>query len=80
MNGIKILGMGRSVPARVVTNDDMARIVDTSDEWISSRTGIRTRHHCQGETHTQLCREAAQRPWSEPESGRRRWEPALWPQ
>lgn len=61
MNGIKILGMGRSVPARVVTNDDMARIVDTSDEWISSRTGIRTRHHCQGETHTQLCREAAQR-------------------
>ena len=48
MNGIKILGMGRSVPARVVTNDDMARIVDTSDEWISSRTGIRTRHHCQG--------------------------------
>lgn len=48
MNGIKILGMGRSVPARVVTNDDMARIVDTSDEWISSRTGIRTRHHCPG--------------------------------
>ena len=61
MNGIKILGMGRSVPAQVVTNDDMARIVDTSDEWITSRTGIRSRHHCRGETHTQLCREAAQR-------------------
>ena len=61
MNGIKILGMGRSVPAQVVTNDDMAQIVDTSDEWISSRTGIRSRHHCKGETHTQLCREAAQR-------------------
>ena len=42
MNGIKILGMGRSVPARVVTNDDMARIVDTSDEWISPQRSHQT--------------------------------------
>ena len=45
MNGIKILGTGHCVPAQVVTNDDMARMVDTSDEWISSRTGTRTGHH-----------------------------------
>lgn len=66
-------------PPQVVTNDDMARIVDTSDEWITSRTGIRSRHHCRGETHTQLCREAAQRALSGPESVRRRSAPALWP-
>lgn len=40
----KITGWGKYVPARVVTNDDLARMVDTSDEWITSRTGIRQRH------------------------------------
>ena len=59
MNGIKIVGTGHCVPAQVVTNDDMARMVDTSDEWISSRTGIRTRHHCRTETHTDLCLQSA---------------------
>jgi 3-oxoacyl-[acyl-carrier-protein] synthase-3 len=39
-----IMGVGGYLPARVVTNDDLARIVDTSDEWISARTGIRERH------------------------------------
>lgn len=36
-------GTGRYVPAKVVTNDDLAKIVDTSDEWIASRSGIRER-------------------------------------
>jgi 3-oxoacyl-[acyl-carrier-protein] synthase-3 len=58
-NGIKICGMGRAVPAHVVTNDDLARIVDTNDEWITTRTGIRRRHHCTDETLTGLCAEAA---------------------
>ena len=40
----KITGWGKYVPERVVTNDDLARIVDTSDEWIRTRTGIRERH------------------------------------
>ena len=44
MNGIKIIGSGSAVPDKVVTNDDLAQIVDTSDAWISERTGIRTRH------------------------------------
>jgi len=40
----RITGWGKYVPVRVVTNDDLAKIVETSDEWISSRTGIRERH------------------------------------
>jgi len=39
-----IKGVGGYLPARVVTNDDLAKIVDTSDQWISARTGIRERH------------------------------------
>ncbi len=38
-----ILGTGSAVPSKVVTNDDLAKIVDTSDEWITSRTGIKER-------------------------------------
>jgi 3-oxoacyl-[acyl-carrier-protein] synthase-3 len=40
----KITGLACYVPPRVVTNDDLAKIVETSDEWIRSRTGIRERH------------------------------------
>lgn len=43
MSGVKLVGTGSALPARRVTNDDMARMVDTSDEWISERTGIRER-------------------------------------
>ena len=39
-----ILGLGTYVPPRVVTNDDLTRWMDTSDEWIRERTGIRVRH------------------------------------
>ena len=38
MTGIRILSTGKAVPKKEVTNDDMARIVDTSDEWIKQRT------------------------------------------
>jgi 3-oxoacyl-[acyl-carrier-protein] synthase III len=41
--GSIIAGTGIAVPDRVVTNDDLARIMDTSDEWIASRTGVRER-------------------------------------
>ena len=59
MNGIKLRGTGRAVPAGVVTNDDLARRMDTSDEWITSRTGIKRRYRCATETHTDLCVRAA---------------------
>ena len=40
----RILGIGRYVPERIVTNDDLSKIMDTTDEWIQQRTGIRERH------------------------------------
>jgi 3-oxoacyl-[acyl-carrier-protein] synthase-3 len=42
-HGIRIAGLGAALPDRVVTNDEISRLVDTSDEWILSRTGIRER-------------------------------------
>ncbi len=39
-----VLGCGGYLPERVLTNDELAKIVDTSDEWITERTGIKTRH------------------------------------
>ncbi|MEV8427643.1 ketoacyl-ACP synthase III [Streptomyces sp. HUAS 31] len=44
MNGSRIAAVGHYQPARVLTNEDLAGLVDTSDEWITSRVGIRTRH------------------------------------
>lgn len=51
---MKIVGTGSCLPQRVVSNDDLAAIMDTSDEWISSRTGIRNRHIATTETTTSL--------------------------
>ena len=59
MKGLKIVSTGRALPAKVVTNDDMSRLVETSDEWITTRTGIRTRHFCESETQASLAAEAA---------------------
>ena len=42
--GVRIIGTGAFIPPKTVTNDDLAKTVDTSDEWISSRTGIHNRH------------------------------------
>lgn len=44
MNGSRIVALGHYQPGRVLTNEDLATLVDTSDEWIRSRVGIRTRH------------------------------------
>jgi len=43
VKSVKILGTGRFIPSNIVTNDDLAREVDTSDEWIRERTGIESR-------------------------------------
>lgn len=62
MNGIKLKGTGLCVPSRIVKNDDLSKIVDTNEEWILSRTGIRTRHHlAEGENITDITVEAARR-------------------
>ncbi|MCX4855548.1 beta-ketoacyl-ACP synthase III [Streptomyces canus] len=44
MNGSRIAAVGHYQPAKVLTNEDLAGLVDTSDEWIRSRVGIKTRH------------------------------------
>ena len=44
----RIIGSGSYLPARIVSNDELARSLDTSDEWIFSRTGIRQRHIAAG--------------------------------
>ena len=42
--GAKFIGWGTSLPAKIVTNDDLSKTMDTSDEWIRERTGIERRH------------------------------------
>lgn len=59
MSGIRIAGTGSYVPQRVVTNEEMSRFVDTNDEWIVDRTGIRERHFSTGEPAWYMGREAA---------------------
>lgn len=56
----KILGTGHYLPKRVVTNRDLESMMDTSDEWIVTRTGIRERHvAAEGEATSDMCIEAA---------------------
>lgn len=57
--GSTIIGCGKSLPKLEVANDDLKALVDTNDEWISSRTGIRTRHVAVEETATDLAEAAA---------------------
>lgn len=59
--GFRIIGTGSAIPAHVVTNEVLSTMVDTSDEWISSRTGIRSRPICTTETATSLASDAAKR-------------------
>ena len=49
---VAITGLGSYLPERVVTNDDLAQRLDTSDEWIRTRTGIRERHYAAAEEAT----------------------------
>ncbi|MDF7627261.1 ketoacyl-ACP synthase III [Lactobacillaceae bacterium L1_55_11] len=66
MPGTKILGSGHYVPADIVTNDDLAKIVDTSDEWIQSHTGIKSRHvSLRGENTSDLATQAARKALAE---------------
>ncbi|MCC8076695.1 MAG: ketoacyl-ACP synthase III [Clostridiales bacterium] len=56
----KIIGTGSYVPPKVVTNDDLTVFLDTSDEWISTRSGIKERHVVTNETTSELATKAAQ--------------------
>src|SRR3546814_11327049 len=64
----RIAGTGSYLPEKVLTNDDLAKIVDTRDEWITSRTGIRQRHvAAEGETTGDLADHAAVRAMEAPD-------------
>lgn len=58
---IRIKGTGSALPKKRVTNEDLSKIMDTSDEWIKSRTGIESRHLAVNETTTALAVAAAER-------------------
>ena len=59
MYGVKCLGVGKALPKYCMTNEAMSKIVDTSDEWITSRTGIKQRYLSTGESTTDLAVTAA---------------------
>ena len=60
--GIRIIGTGSYLPEKILTNTDLEKIVDTSDEWIRTRTGIESRHIASPEQATSdLCAAAAKR-------------------
>ena len=59
--GFRILGTGSAVPERVLTNDDLSTMVETSDEWITTRVGVRERRIAVTETTASLATEAAER-------------------
>ena len=61
MLNLKIIGTGNYLPELVVTNQMMSEIVETNDEWITSRTGISERHYSGGEPTWHMAAEAARR-------------------
>ena len=64
LSGVRILGTGRALPSKCISNEDLSRIVDTDDAWIRSRTGIISRYQCdpdKGESCGSLAVEAARK-------------------
>ena len=59
MPGVRIVGVGHYSPENYINNDYMASIVDTNDEWIVKRTGIKTRSISKGEGSSELGAKAA---------------------
>jgi len=60
MRKVRIAGVGKYLPERILTNDKLEKMVDTSDEWITTRTGIKTRRIAQrGETASTMAAQAA---------------------
>lgn len=63
---IRILGTGSFLPEKVMTNEEFEKIIDTSDEWIVKRTGIKRRHYVEGGMwNVDMCMEAAKQAMAE---------------
>ena len=56
---MKIIGTGSVLPKKIVTNDMLSEFLDTSDEWIRTRTGVRSRHVIYDERLEEMAIEAA---------------------
>ena len=63
----KVIGTGSYVPERVVTNEDLAKVVDTNDEWIVTRTGIHERRIAMDEGTSFMAAEASRRALADPD-------------
>lgn len=61
MRTVRVTGTGSCLPDNIITNDEMSAWVDTSDEWISTRTGIKERRMVNGQSTSDLATEAARR-------------------
>ncbi|KDN84862.1 beta-ketoacyl-ACP synthase III [Kitasatospora cheerisanensis] len=61
MTASRIVALGHYQPPKILTNDDLSAMVDTDDQWIRSRVGIRTRHIAEDETLVDLAAGAAQK-------------------
>lgn len=61
MAGIKILGLGSAQGDRKITNEELSQTVDTSDEWIRSKSGIRSRYFAEKKTNLDVATEAARK-------------------
>ena len=59
MNNVVIAGVGKYIPSKIVTNNMLSQIVETSDEWIVSRTGIKQRHITTNENTSDIASKAA---------------------
>jgi 3-oxoacyl-[acyl-carrier-protein] synthase III len=57
---IKVVSSGKYVPSTLITNEDLEKLVETSDEWIVTRTGIKTRHRAVDELTSDMAVKAAQ--------------------
>ena len=76
--GSTIIGCGKSLPKLEVANDELKALVDTNDEWISTRTGIRSRHVAVEETATDLAEAAARQALGLADGGWREEAYPLW--
>lgn len=60
-DGIKLTASASYLPEKVVTNDDLSQIMDTSDEWIQNHTGIKTRHYAINEDSSEMATKVAKK-------------------
>ena len=59
--GVKLTASAGYLPERVVTNDELSKIMDTSDEWIQAHTGIKTRHYAIDEDSSEMATKVAEK-------------------